>query len=80
MWIYLESKPTIYRNPELERKINDNKNEPSFSLSWESLTDDDMEIVAYYLLRNNTVSKCLYLFFLGKKIGEFQKDSILIVR
>ena len=49
--------PPKYRNQKLEKMINDNKNESSVYLNSEKLTDQDMEIVAYYLLRKNTVRK-----------------------
>ena len=46
--------------------INDNKNESKLGLSSQQLTDQDMEIVAYYLLRNNTVRKCCLLLLFGE--------------
>jgi hypothetical protein len=70
MSIYLELKPPKYRNPKLEKKIDENKHESSVDLSRASLTDDDIDLVAYYLLRNNKVNKCVYLFSLVKKRGE----------
>ncbi len=61
---YLESKPKPtpsnpspldYKNPRLEQTINENKNKSEIDLNSKKLTDDDMAIVAYYLLRNNKV-------------------------
>lgn len=49
--------PPKYRNEELEKLINDKKNESRVWLELKQLTDQDMKIVAYYLLRKNTVRK-----------------------
>ncbi len=48
--------PPQYRNAELEQLIKKNKNSSSLSLRSMGLSDEDMEIVAYYALRNNNVS------------------------
>jgi hypothetical protein len=66
MMISLESKTTSqlssspkYKNPKLEQTIKKNIEESVLSLNDEGLTDDDMEIVAYYLLQNNQVNHLL---------------------
>jgi len=55
------SKPPTYRNKRLEQMIDENKNESYVDFSDKDLTNDDMEIVAYYLLRNNTVSNVVFV-------------------
>jgi hypothetical protein len=52
----LLSSPPIYKNPKLEQKINKHKDKSDLFFYGEKLTDADMEIVGYYLLRNNKVS------------------------
>jgi len=52
----LLSSPPKYENRELQQIIDNKKNESRLSLSYKGLTDDDMEIVGYYLLENNKVS------------------------
>lgn len=60
---YLESKAIAnplsltpkYRNSKLEQKIKDNKDKTELYLNKLNLTDNDMEIVADYLLQNNQV-------------------------
>jgi len=73
---YLESKtPTSlssssslkYENRELQQKINENKNESELNWGGENLTDDDMAIVAFYLLQNNKVSSVVFGFSLLKR-------------
>ncbi len=54
--------PPEYKNPELEQKINENKNESSLYWGGEDLTDDDVAIIAYYLLQNNKVRNVLFGF------------------
>ncbi|CAF1315392.1 unnamed protein product [Rotaria sordida] len=44
-----------YRNARLEKKIAENKEKKELSLRWMHLTDADMEIVAYYVIRKNKV-------------------------
>ncbi len=48
--------PPQYRNAELEERINRNKTSSWLSLHCMELSNQDMEIVAYYALRNNSVS------------------------
>ena len=45
-----------HKNAKLEQKLNENGNKPLLFLDHWQLTDDDMGIVAQYLLFNNTVS------------------------
>ncbi len=66
MSISLESKttsqlpsPPRHKNPKLEQTIKKNIEQSELSLTYEGLTDDDMEIVAYYLLQNNQVNHLL---------------------
>ena len=61
--ISLESKPATllssppkYKNQKLEQWINANKNEVEIYLGELSLSDEDMEIVGYYVLANNKVN------------------------
>lgn len=56
----LLSSPPKYNNQQLEQIIDRNRNESFISLCEKQLTDDDMEIVAYYLLLNNKVSDILF--------------------
>jgi len=79
MSICLESKTSTllssspkYKNTKLEQKINENKDKSELWLNGLSLTDNDMEIVAYYLLQINQVSHILFVFFLVKE----QRTSI----
>ncbi|CAF1540590.1 unnamed protein product [Adineta steineri] len=48
------SKPPTHRNQELEQMIDQNKEKAYLRFYGKNLTDDDMDIMAYYLLRNNT--------------------------
>jgi hypothetical protein len=78
--IYLESKTTTttllpppppppkHKNEQLEQTINQMKDLWPLSLNYSHLTDDDMEIVAYYvLLQNNEVSNIVYCFVIVKE-------------
>ncbi|CAF3675920.1 unnamed protein product [Rotaria sordida] len=47
--------PPAYKNRALQQMIDENNNNSVLYLSNEQLIDDDMEIVSYYLLRNNRV-------------------------
>lgn len=47
--------PPTYRNQTLEKIIKEQRDGSSVDLSSEELTADDMEIVAYYLLKDNMV-------------------------
>jgi hypothetical protein len=58
----LLSSPPIYKNEKLEQMIKENENKSELSLEDRNLTDDDMEIVGYYALRNNKVSEVLFVF------------------
>ncbi|CAF3910226.1 unnamed protein product [Rotaria sp. Silwood1] len=55
------SSPPKYRNHGLERIIADNKDSSELDLQSKNLTDQDMEIVAYYALCNNQTLKELDL-------------------
>lgn len=48
--------PPKYRNTELEKRIAEKKDNSCLDLESLRLTDQDMEIVAYYALRSNKVS------------------------
>lgn len=70
MLIYLESNtsttsllssPPTYKNSKLEEMINREKHESTIRWNYKQLSDNDMEIIAYYLLINNKVSKILFL-------------------
>ncbi|CAF1086986.1 unnamed protein product [Rotaria sordida] len=62
------SSPPQYHNHELERIIADNKDSSELRLLSKKLTDEDMEIVAYYALRNNQTFKTINLLI--NQIGE----------
>ncbi len=48
--------PPQYRNAQLEERINKKGNDSSLNLCYIQLTNEDMEIVAYYAIQNNEVS------------------------
>jgi hypothetical protein len=50
-----DSSPPKYRNPNLEQIVADRKHSSELALISMNLTDQDMEIVAYYAVRNNQV-------------------------
>jgi hypothetical protein len=58
----LSSSPPKYKNQKLEQKIKENENKSVLDLKKLDLTDNDMEIVGYYILRNNKVSDVLLIF------------------
>ncbi|CAF1270042.1 unnamed protein product [Adineta steineri] len=58
----LLSKPPTYKNPTLEQMISENQNTSSVSFDDMYLTDADIELVAYYLLRDNKILTQLDLF------------------
>ena len=58
----LLSTPPTYKNRKLEQQINWEKDELVVWLDRLSLTDNDMEIVGYYLLQNNEVSNIVFIF------------------
>ena len=60
--VSLLSSSLTYKNSKLEQTFNENTNKSELSLNRWQLTDDDMGIVAHYLLFTNTVS----LFFILK--------------
>ena len=47
----------MYRNADLEREIANQKGKSELSLRSKNLTAKDMEIVAYYAMQENKVSK-----------------------
>ncbi|CAF4839605.1 unnamed protein product, partial [Rotaria sp. Silwood1] len=57
----LLSSPPTYKNQKLRQMIHENNDNSVLYLSNEQLTDNDMEIISYYLLRNNTTLTTLYL-------------------
>ncbi|CAF0793375.1 unnamed protein product [Adineta steineri] len=64
----ISSKPPIHRNQKLEQFIDRNKDKTEVDFICENLTDDDMDIVAYYFLQNNTTLTQLYLW--NNQIGD----------
>jgi len=70
----LLSSPPKHKNPELQEKINEKKNKLYLRLARSNLTNEDMEIVAYYLLQNNKVSNVVFDFSLLKRIDQFCYD------
>ncbi len=58
--------PPHYRNDELEKVIADHKDGMELNLRNRRLTHKDMEIVAYYVLRNNKVSQILFGFVISE--------------
>lgn len=61
------SKPPTYKNRKLQYRISENKNKSSFIFGGERLIASDMEIVVYYLLRNNKVTNVVCFFLLKKR-------------
>ncbi len=59
------SSPPTYRNYDLERIIANNKESGVLDLYYKHLTDQDMQIVAYYVLRNTKVSQTTYVHVLS---------------
>jgi hypothetical protein len=57
--------PPTYRNYDLERIITDNKESGVLDLHDKHLTVQDMQIVAYYVLRNTKVSQTTYVHVLS---------------
>ena len=53
--VSLLSSSLKHKNAKLEQKLNENGNKSQLFLNQWQLTDDDMGIVAQYLLFNNTV-------------------------
>ncbi len=53
----LAPSPPHYRNYNLEQIITNHKDGVELDLCYKRLTDQDMEIVAYYLLRKKKVSQ-----------------------
>jgi hypothetical protein len=79
--IVLESNETIsfqsppkYTNKKLQQKINEKKNDSQVWLSAMKLTCEDMEIVGYYLLKNNTVKIILFIICSSKLRFYFEFD------
>lgn len=58
----LSLSPPTYTNARLQRIINEKKDDVHVDLSYKKLTNEDMEIVSYYLLRNNTVMNIFFIF------------------
>ncbi len=58
--------PSHYRNYELEQMITNHKDTMELDLRTRRLTDRDMEIVAYYVSRNNMVSQFIFGFFMSE--------------
>ena len=81
---YYSLEPPTYQNPSLLQKINDNKNKSEISFQSSHLTDNDIFIIAYYLLQNNTVSYFTFptsfqlktFFFIGSRVSH--RDSSLL--
>jgi hypothetical protein len=58
--------PPHYRNYTLEQTITNHKDGMNLNLKKKGLTHQDMEIVAYYVLRNNKVSQILFGFVISE--------------
>ncbi len=54
--------PPKLRNPTLEQKIAEHKNQEQLDLSSMKLTDADMEIVVYYAIRTNKVRQIAEMY------------------
>ncbi len=72
-WFFLEPKlpKPKHQNATLEKLIAERKDETELSLSWKKLTDEDMEIVAYYALQENRVSNAQSTVRAGERNGNF---------
>jgi hypothetical protein len=62
------SQPT-YTNTELQQRIEQNKNKLIACFNEKNLNDQDMELIGYYLLQNNTVINILFLKINSKHIN-----------
>ncbi len=58
--------PPVYRNYNLEQIIANAKHSVHVGLGWKELTDQDMEIVAYYVLRSSMVSQMIFVHTFGE--------------
>ncbi len=56
----LLSSPPKHQNPELENIVKENQGKSKLYLTGKKLSDDDMEIVAYYLAQNHKVSNVVF--------------------
>lgn len=64
-------KPPRHRNPELEKKLIESKSVTNLELKSMDLTNEDVEIVVYYILANNMVNSIgftNYLYLLRHNI------------
>jgi len=68
--------PPRFRNPILEQTIAGKQDGTELYLSFETLTDEDMEIVAYYAISNNTVR---YIEYVTVPIFWYPKEVIFII-
>ncbi len=67
-----------HQNAQLEQLIAENKGETKLSLNTKELTDEDMKIVAYYALQENTVSNVVFDVMTKERNGFFCPDDFLI--
>ena len=69
--------PPKHTNKQLQQKINEQKSNPYVLLSRINLTCEDMKIVGYYLLQNNTI-KNIFIIHRKRKIEILCNISITI--
>jgi hypothetical protein len=67
-----------HQNAQLEQLIAEKKGETMLHLSFQELTDEDMVIVAYYALQENTVSNVEFYVMTEERNGFFCPDDFLI--
>jgi hypothetical protein len=69
------SKPK-HKNAQLEQLIAQKNGETKLDLSWKKLTAEDMLIVAYYALQENTVSDVEFYVMTEERNGFFCPDYL----
>jgi hypothetical protein len=64
--------PPRYRNHTLEQTIADRTNDSELTVAYARLKNEDMQIIAYYALQNNKVSKhsLILTFSMQDKVNE----------
>jgi hypothetical protein len=65
-----------HKNAQLEQLIDEKKGEIELSLSYMKLTAEDMAIVAYYALQENTVSDVEFYVMTEERNGFYCPDAL----
>jgi hypothetical protein len=64
------------KNAQLEQLIAEKKGKTKLDLSWKKLTAEDMVIVAYYALQENTVSDVEFYVMTEERNGFFCPEDL----